>query len=195
MRGVEGGVWCCQAPARVGCLLRSGVGTRLLCPFFSSSQDSEEGLTGVLPPSPGLLWRKRGESEDSSRTGYREALSLPVSSVVGTSAQHFCERSDSRGRGRVKDATAVELAGTLPLPTAGAQGDSGRREKLRAPLLPSLLPHARQRLQLQGLVSYPHFVRGPTTLPFAGKGALSPSPRPWTELSPHPMPQTSVSLE
>ena len=171
-------------------------GTRLLCPFFSSSQDSEEGLTGVLPPSPASCGgREENQRILPSRTGYREALSLPVSSVVGTSAQHFCERSDSRGRGRAKDATAVELAGMLPFPLRGHRETLGRREKLRAPLLPSLLPHARLRLQLQGLVSYPHFVRGPTTLPSAGKGELSPSPRRWTKLSPHPMPQTSISLE
>lgn len=69
LSGLEGGVRCCQVPARAGCLLRSSVGPRVLCPFFSSSQDSKEGLTDVLPPSPGPLWRKRGESECSSFQG------------------------------------------------------------------------------------------------------------------------------
>lgn len=90
----------------------------------------------------------------------------------------------------------MEMLAHCPFPLQGHRETPGRREKLRASLLPSLLPRAGLRLQLQGLVSYPDFVRGPTSLPSARKGALSLSPRPWTELpSPPPMPQTSIALE
>lgn len=86
-----------------------------------------------LPPQASCGEREENQSVLPSRAGYSEAhapkglvLSLRVSIVVGTSTEPFCERScQQRPRGREKDATAVEMAGTLPLPTAGAQGDSG----------------------------------------------------------------------
>jgi len=55
-----------SGPGQGGLFAEGQCGYSAPSPFFSSSQDSKEGLTGVLPPSPGLLWRKRGESEYSS---------------------------------------------------------------------------------------------------------------------------------
>lgn len=56
LSGVEGGVWCCQAPPPPGGVFAEEQ-CGLLAPFsflphlHSSSQDSQEALTGVLPPS------------------------------------------------------------------------------------------------------------------------------------------------
>lgn len=63
-----------SGPGQGGLFSRSGVGARLLCPFFSSSQDSKEGPPAGVPPPSRACCGERGEWRIlPSRTGDSEA--------------------------------------------------------------------------------------------------------------------------
>lgn len=75
------------ASAGLGRWLQAKVGTGSFCSFVSSSQNSREGLPGVLPPSLGCLRRKKGESvhpsfQDGFVAGHKLTHGHPVSTLV-----------------------------------------------------------------------------------------------------------------